>query len=596
MTSELPNPDASRDPVFEALRVNRNLFAIAFSFSAGISVLTLTVSMYMLEVYDRVLSSRSVETLFLLTAIAAGSLAALGAFDSLRLRLLTRAGMRVAERLSGRVLRAIVASSAQNCSIAARQGLRDIETLRNFIGSPALVALFDIPFLFLFLFVLLMLHWAFFLVVLIGGIVLIALAILNQILTARALGRAIGISAQAHAFAEDGLQNADILEGMGMSSSFVGRWRRMWLDSLRISLAATDRDALLAGFSRAVRQLAQVTLLGVGALLVLRFDATGGVMIAASILGGRALAPIESTIATWKHIVAARLAWSRLVMLLERAPKREEGMPLPAPRGYLQVQRVSYAAPTTRKTVLANIKFELRAGEILGVIGPSASGKSTLMRLIVGAWPCISGTVRLDGADVYAWPRDNLSRYIGYLPQDVELFAGTVRENIARLSDGDPEAIVVAAKLAHAHEMILSLPKGYDTEVGSQGHHLSGGQRQRIALARALYGEPRLVVLDEPNSNLDASGEEALLSTLVELKRRGITLIVVAHRPAILDTADRMLVLRDGTVEAFGSRTEIMQRYAAPGPQRQAVRPNIVPLSVLHVPASGEDASGQGAR
>ncbi len=552
------------DPVREAIAVHKPLFAVAFGFATAMSILSLTVSFYMLQVYDRVLTSRSHSTLFLLTLIAFGGVAVFAALDSLRLRLLMRIGMHVGDTLAPRVLRAMVATSAQAGGAAARQGLRDVDTIRNFIGSAGFAALMDAPFLLFFLVVLWLLHWAYCVIVLLGGAVLVSIAVLDQWLTSRTLTHSIGVSIRAHNFAEDGLRNADVLEGMGMSSTFTGRWRRHWLESLRLSLASSDKDYFLNGISKCVRLMIQIILLGVGALLVLDYHASGGVMIGASILGSRALAPIEASVATWKSIVAVRGAWRRLVELLERAPKRDEGMALPAPKGALSVQRVGYLPYGSRKPILNGISFELKPGESLGVIGPSASGKSSLMRVLVGAWPCTSGVVRLDGADVYAWPRQELSRYIGYLPQDVELFGGTVRDNISRLTEGDPEAIVRAAKLAHAHDMILSLPNGYDTEIGESGQKLSGGQRQRIGIARALYGDPRLVVLDEPNSNLDGAGEEALAATLAELKKIGATVVVVAHRPSILASVDKMLALRDGMVEAFGPRQEVIQKFTRP--------------------------------
>jgi ABC-type protease/lipase transport system fused ATPase/permease subunit len=291
----------------------------------------------------------------------------------------------------------------------------------------------------------------------------------------------------------------------------------------------------------------------------------------------------EDTLLLLTVIAVGAIAVARIVDLLEKAPRRDEGMPLPAPRGHLQVVAASFASRAAGRTVLTNISFELAPGEALGVIGPSAAGKSTLLRLLVGAWPCTGGVVRLDGANIYAWPRAELSRYIGYLPQDVELFEGTVRENIARMSEGDPEAVVRAAQRARAHEMILALPQGYDTQVGGNGHRLSGGQSQRIGFARALYGDPRLVVLDEPNSNLDAPGEEALLLSLTALKQQGVTLVLVAHRPSMLEGVDKMLVLRaNGTMETFGTRAEVMQQYTKrPAPQRPASQQNVLPLSPI---------------
>ncbi|HEV2562469.1 MAG TPA: type I secretion system permease/ATPase [Rhizomicrobium sp.] len=565
------------DPVRAAIAANKPVLTAVFGFSAAMSILALTTSFYMLQVYDRVLASRSIDTLLLLTLIAVVAIGAFSALDSLRLRLLMRMGMQVGDKLASSVLRAMVATTSQNGGAATRSGLRDVDTIRNFIGSPAFGALIDAPFAVIYLIVLALLHPLFLAIVLVGGAILVLIAVAGQRLNNPPLAHAIGLSMRAHEFAEDGLRNSDVLEGMGMSSTFVARWRKQWIESLRAGTTATDRDSRLSSLSRGVRLLIQIFLLGAGAYLILDFRATGGIMIGASIIGGRALAPIEAIVSSWKSVIAVRLAWERLVTLLERAPKRDEGMELPAPTGRLQLSAVHYVVPGTRKQILANLSFELAAGESLGIIGPSASGKSTLLRLMIGAWPCSGGTVRLDGADIYAWPRSELSHHIGYLPQDVELFAGTLRENIARMGQGDPEAVVRAAQRAGAHDMILALPKGYDTDIGDYGHRLSGGQSQRIGIARALYGEPRFVVLDEPNSNLDNAGEEALLASLAQMKADRITVAVVAHRPSILANVDKMLVLRaNGTVEAFGPRAEVMQQFA-----KRAARPqaNVVTLT-----------------
>lgn len=563
------------DPIRAALEANARMIGVAFVFAAAMSVLALTTSFYMLEVYDRVLSSRSVETLILLTIIATLGVCVFSALDSLRLRLLIRIGVRMSDQVVSDLLRAMIALSAQSGGTIARQGLRDLESVRNFIGSPGFAALVDVPFLLVFLVVLFMLHWVYFVIVLVGGIIIVGLGVLDQFIAQRTLTSSIASSIRAHNYADSGLRNADLLEGMGISNTFVSRWREQWVESIRGSIATSDKDAFITGISRAVRQLIYVVMLGAGAVLVLDFHASGGVMVAASILGGRALAPIETMVATWKSASATRLAWNRILEILNGAPKREEGMALPAPEGRLQAERIAYAPPGARKAIVANISFAIEPGDSLGVIGPSASGKSTLVRLLVGAWPCISGNVRLDGADIYSWPRADLAQYIGYLPQDVELFGGTVRQNIARLSDGEPNTVVAAAKLAGAHEMILALPDGYDTDIGEQGARLSGGQRQRIGIARALYGDVRLVVLDEPNSNLDAQGEEALLSTLAELKQRRVTVVIVAHRPSIIAHVDKVLALREGVVEAFGPRNEVIQRYTA----RARAQNNVVPLA-----------------
>jgi len=570
-------PAEDADSVRAAFAANKPLFASAFLFSAAMSLLALTTSFYMLEVYDRVLSSRSIETLLLLTIIAVVAIAVFGVLDSLRQRILMRAGMRVAERLSRRVLRAMVATTSQTGGVQVRTGIRDVETIRNFVASSAFASLLDGPFIIVYLIVLLLIHPLFLGIVVVGGAILIVIAIANQRTTDPLLVRSLGQSARAHEFVEDGLRNADVLEGMGMSSAFVARWRRQWLESLSAGTTASDRDSKLSSLSRGVRLLIQIFLLGAGALLILNFQATGGIMIAASIIGARALAPIESLVAVWKSIVAVRLARARLDSLLQSAPRRDEGMSLPAPSGKLELSGVHYVVPATRKPVLSGISFELAAGESLGVIGPSASGKSTLLRLLVGAWPCTAGRVRLSDADIYAWPRTELSRFIGYLPQDVELFSGTVRENIARMTDGDPQSIVRAAQRAGAHEMILNLPKGYDTEVGAYGHALSGGQSQRIGIARALYGDPKLVVLDEPNANLDSFGEDALMQAMAGLKRDGVTVVIVAHRPSILQNVDKMLALRaNGMMDVFGPRTEVLNTFARRAGERSA---NVLPLT-----------------
>ena len=581
--------EASPDPVRAALVANKPLFATAFLFSTAMSLLALTTSFYMLQVYDRVLSSRSVDTLILLTIIAVIALSVFAALDSLRMRLLSRIGMRVAESLSASVLRAMISTASQTGGATLRTGLRDVDAISGFIASPGLAALIDAPFIFIYLIVLYLLNPIFLVIVIVGGALLIGVALTTQRLTDPTVTRSLILSSRAHEFADDGIRNADVLEGLGMSAGFVGRWRDSWLEALALGSAASDRSSVLSSISRCVRLLIQIFLLGAGALVILDFQATGGVMIGASIIGARALAPIEAIVGSWKSVTATRLSWNRLVALLAQAPKRDEGMPLPAPNGALQVSGVSYAAPGTRKAILSSISFELAPGEHLGIIGPSGSGKSTLIRLIVGAWPCSSGVVRLDGADIYAWPRAEIGRYIGYLPQDVELFAGTIRENIARLGEGDPESVVRAAQGAGAHELILSLPKDYNTDIGDYGHKLSGGQSQRIAIARALYRNPRYVVLDEPNSNLDAAGEAALLSTLSTLKAAGVTTVVAAHRPNVLQGVDKLLVLRgNGTQDLFGPRQEILQTLA----KRAGTRPANTVVSLAPTGDGGPGRSG----
>jgi len=585
-------PVGKPDPVRDAFAANSGMIGSVFAFSAAMSILTLTSSFYMLEVYDRVLTSRSQDTLILLTLIAVGALMIMGVLDSLRLRILQRIGMRIGDALAARTLRSMVAINSQAGGMAVRSGLRDIDTIRNFVASQSFATLIDMPFALILLVALWFLHWIYLVIVLIGGAILVGLTMINNRVTSKTTVESIGQAMRAHNFAEDGLRNADVLEGMGMSSTFVNRWRKQWIDSLRTAQRGSDRDARLSATSKSVRLLIQVALMAAGAVLILDYQATGGIMLGATIIGSRALQPIEQAVGMWKTIIAVRLARVRLSDLLNNAPQREEGMPLPAPKGNLQVNSVHYVPQGTRKPVLTAINFELAAGEALGVIGPSASGKSTLSRLLVGAWPASAGMVRLDGANIYAWPRQDLSKYIGYLPQDVELFAGTVRDNIARMSEGDPAAVVHAAELAHAHQMILGLPKGYDTVIGENGFRLSAGQSQRVGLARALYGEPRLIVLDEPNSNLDGPGEEALIQTITDLKKMGVTVIVIAHRPSVLADMDKMLVLQaNGSMAAFGSKAEVLAQYSrSPSARPPGQGPNVVPMAAAH--AGAVEATG----
>ena len=552
------------DPVREVVSARRPMLFSALAFSAFMSVFALSSSLYMLEVFDRVLTSRSESTLWLLTLISLGGLTVFGFLDGLRRRLLIRVSLQVGEDLSQRVLAAMVATNSQVGGPTVRSGLRDVDFLRNFLGGPTFAGLMDVPFLALYLVVLWFLHPAYLVVVFLGGGLLATIAVVGNRITSPPLSKSITLSMRAQNLADDGVRNADVLEGMGMSPTFVGRWHALWLESLRANAMASERDAAVSALSKTVRQMIQVTLMATGAVLILQFHASGGVMIGATIIGSRAVSPIELLTGSWKSIIAAGLARDRVNQLLTGAPQREQGMPLPAPKGHLKATAVTYALATTRRTVLSNIGLELTPGEFLGVIGPSASGKSTLGRLLVGAWPCTTGAVRLDGANIYSWPRAALGRFIGYLPQDVELFAGSVRDNIARMIEGDHDGVIQAAQLAHAHEMILALPHGYDTEIGESGHWLSGGQRQRIGLARALYGDPRYVVLDEPNSNLDGMGEQALAQTLAELRSRGTTVVIIAHRPTVLMGVEKILVLNaSGGVAAYGPAKEVMPQFVA---------------------------------
>jgi PrtD family type I secretion system ABC transporter len=484
--------------------------------------------------------------------------------DVLRARLLAAAGAALDRRLGPRVLQGLMAQTARLSGAGHLHGLRDVATLRAFFSGQGLMAVFDAPWLPIFLLLICLFHPILGAAAFGGAIVMVVLAFLNERLTRAPLERAQTQARQAARFIDVGTRNADVVEALGMAPALSRRWSALNEAALREHRRANAIGAGFSGFTKFARQLIQLVMLAIGAHLVLSQHVTAGIMIAGTILLGRALAPVETLVGSWKGLVEARAAWRRLRTLLSEQVQEDAGTELPAPVGALNVEQLVFRLPKAERPILRGVSFSLQAGEALGVIGPSASGKSTLARLIVGVWKPAAGTVRLDGADVSAWPRERLGPYLGYLPQDVELFAGTVAQNIARLGEPDAAAVIRAAQRAHVHELILRLPQGYDTEMGEAGAALSPGQRQRVALARALYGEPRLVVLDEPNASLDNEGDEALLRALADLKAQGATVVVVAHRPSLLRGVDKLLVLNEGAVQVFGPRADVLARLARP--------------------------------
>jgi PrtD family type I secretion system ABC transporter len=547
----------------------RPFVLLACGVSLLLNLAMLAPAIYMTQVFDRVFASRSVQTLVMLSIFAALALALGYAMDALRGRTLAWAGRALEERLAPAALADMLSHAARPSSGrgADTDVLRDVALLRSFLGGPAIQALMDAPWLPVYLLVIALMHPLLGFVATLGALALAALGAVTERLT-RAQGaqllqssRAIGRRAEAL------VRNAEVIAGMGLGRAVVGAWRNEHDTLLQAQWQLANRSARLAALARTARQALQVLTLGIGAWLVIGAGASPGVMVATTILLGRALQPLELLIAGWKQQLDARGAWRRLN---ERrlAHAADANVTLPAPRGRLDVERVLFGHEAQRPALIKGVQLSLEAGESLGLIGPSASGKTTLARLLLGIWRPQSGTVRLDGADIAQWNRDELGRHVGYLPQDVELFAGTVAENIARLGAVDDARVVEAAQLAHAHEMILRLPQGYDTPIGDGGSRLSGGQRQRIALARALYGEPKLVVLDEPNANLDAEGDEALRAALQTLKARGTTVVVVGHRLALMSRLDKIAVLKDGAVAAFDSTAALLPQLigAASGP------------------------------
>jgi len=553
-----------------ALRACRGTAAVLLVFSFALNLLVLASPIYMMQVFDHVLSSRSIDTLLMLTLITGVALAVLAVMDALRGQLLARLGMWLDERLGPAVLGGALQVALRHEPTKAGQSLRDLATVKGFLSGPAIAPLLDAPWAPLFILSLFLLHPMLGLVGVLGGVLLFGLALVNEFSTRRPLRNANLAMGRTHTRTESALRNAEVIRAMGMLDGIVRLWRRDNREGRTATLEAGNRGAIVLGVSKYARLMVQTVILATGAWLVIHQEASAGAMFAASFLLGRALAPVENAIGTWKSLVSARLAYRRLDELLRAAPPREKGMELPRPEGELVVERVTYVPPGAETPSLRGVSFGLNPGQVLGIIGPSAAGKSTLARLIAGSWIPTAGNVRLDGADIQVWLDSGGAKHIGYLPQDIELFAGSVRENIARLANAEPAQVIEAATLVGLHETIMRLPRGYDSEIGEGGLKLSGGQRQRLGLARALFGRPRLVVLDEPNASLDHEGEEALVRAIAHLKAQGTTVVVIAHRPSILGQADKLLVLRQGMVDAFGDRAEVITKLNAAAAQHMA--------------------------
>jgi PrtD family type I secretion system ABC transporter len=539
----------------------RPFVLVAAGASIALNLALLVPSIYMLQVFDRVLASRSNETLVMLSLLAALALF-LGYFsDSVRATALGWAGRALDRFLSPIALEDSLRRAAANAGRADTEALRDIAQLRAFLSSTGVLALFDAPWLPVYLVVITLMHPLLGLTAFLGAMALVVLAVLTEKFT-RVTTDAAQQSGRATAdYARTLTRGAEVIVGMGMSKAAIAGWQSRHDATLTAQERLVRISSRLSALARMSRQGLQVGMLALGAWLVVDAQSSSGIMIAATILLGRALQPVEQLIAGWKAMVEARAAWARLS---ERKVSSAHGtVALPAPAGNIDVERVWYAADSGQPALIKGVSLRVEAGESLGVIGRSASGKTTLIRLLLGILKPYSGVVRLDEADISQWNRDSLGAHIGYVPQDVELFSGTVAENIARLGIVDSEKVVLAAKAAHAHEMILRMPGGYDTRVGEAAAMLSGGQRQRIALARALYGEPCLVVLDEPNANLDAEGEAALGRTLADLKRSGVTVILVGHQTHLMTQLDKLLVLNNGAVEAFGRTDAVLGRNTA---------------------------------
>jgi ATP-binding cassette subfamily C protein PrsD len=549
-----------------ALGACRRAFLAIGLFSGMSNVLMLTGSLFMLEVYDRVLPSRSVPTLVALLILTAGLYAAQGFIDAIRSRILVRIGDSLDETMSMRVYDAIVRLPLKIGGKGdGSQPIRDLDSVRGFLSGAGPSAFFDLPWLPVYLAVCFLFHPYIGLTALGGAVILIALTVATELRTRSPTRQATQFAVARNALMESSRRNAEAMTAMGM----VGRIAKRWREANRSYIAATGQASDVVGglgaASKVLRLLLQSSLLAVGAWLVIHQESTPGIIIAGSILGGRALAPVDLAIANWRGFIGARQSWHRLSRLLAQLPPRTEPMPLQPPSKSIVVQNAAVCPPGEQKIVCQDVNFTLTGGKALGIIGPTASGKSSLARMLVGVWSPLRGTVRLDGATLDQWSPEALGRHVGYLPQDVELFPGNVAQNIARFEDPpNPEAVLAAAQAAGVHDLIVNLPDGYETKVGERGSALSAGQAQRIALARALYRDPFLVVLDEPNSNLDAEGDEALTRAILGLRARGAIAVVVAHRPSAIAGVDYILVMAKGRQQQFGPKEEVLTRVAQP--------------------------------
>ena len=551
-----------RNEIIAAVRVHRRAFLAVAAFSFVINLLYLTPSLYMLQVYDRVVTSRSELTLLFLSLIAVGMFVVMGGLEFARSQVLIRVGNAIDEVLSQRVFTATFENILRAGQGNPAQALSDLNNVRQFVTGSGLFAFFDAPWIPIYLVVIFLLHPMLGWFAVGGTLILVVLTYITEKVSKEPLESANRHAILASNFANSNLRNAEVIEAMGMLRPMITRWYAHQANMLDQQTIASQRAATVAALTRLVRLVIQSGALGLGALLVIQGKSTAGVMIAASILTGRALAPVELLIATWKGFSSARSAYGRLARLLEVLPPRVAGMSLPAPQGLLTMENVYATPPGGKVAVIKGVTLVIQPGDIVGVIGPSASGKSSLARLMVGIWAAQVGKVRLDNADVYQWNKDELGSQIGYMPQDVELFDGTVAENIARFGVIHSDRVVAAAQLAGVHEMILHFPQGYDTPIGEGGSVLSGGQRQRIGIARAIYGLPAFIVLDEPNSNLDDVGEAALVGTVRALKQAGKTVVVITHRMSVLQAVDKLLLMRDGSVQLYGERDAVLQALA----------------------------------
>lgn len=582
-----------QNEIMEALLKFKKTFHSIGAFTACVNLLMLVPSIYMMQVYDRVLASHNEFTLYMLSLMVLGLYALISVMEQIRSMVVIRIGAKLDAFLNKRIYTAAFEQNLKQAGVNAGQALNDLTTIRQFVTGNGLFAFFDAPWFPIYLLVIFIFNFWLGVFAVVSTSLLLALAWINELVSKKPLSEANTLAVQSSATATNNLRNAEVIEAMGMLPNMRNRWYGMHEKFLELQAEASQKASAVSAVTKFVRISVQSLILGVAALLVIRGQVTAGMMIAASILLGRAIAPVEQIIGVWKQWSGVVSAYKRLNELLTNNPVRQVGMSLPKPEGQLSVEAVTAGPPGSQIAVLKNVSFSIATGDVIGVIGPSGSGKSTLARLLVGVWPAALGKVRLDGADIYQWSKDELGPHLGYLPQDIELFAGTISENIARFGEVDPQKVIRAATLAGVHHLILQLPQGYDTMIGDAGSGLSGGQKQRIGLARAIYGDPSLIVLDEPNSNLDDVGEQALTQAILQLKQLGKTVVMISHRPNIIRVTNKLLMLKDGLVAAFGPTEQVLQALANANREAQAKAQQAQAQPTLQ--AQGEEAALQAA-
>jgi PrtD family type I secretion system ABC transporter len=541
-----------------------NIYYTIF-FSFFINLLMFVAPLHMLQIYDRVLLSRSEVTLVVITVLAIGLLVIYGLLEGVRSRLLVRTGLKFDEILNDKTFRAVFRRSVQQPRNATPQALRDMDSVREFLSGGAVIAICDAPWVPIFIAVGFLLHPLLGTVSLFGAIVIFLLALTAELSTRNLLYKGNSQNLLANHNVSTSLRNSEVVHALGMIAAIKRHWSENHDKALTFQATASDRAGTIMACSKFVRMALQVLILGVGAYLAVLDEITPGTMIAASILMGRALAPVEMAVGQWRSFVNSRLAYERLQKLLEATPEPEETMNLPEPTGNVRVDKAVLGAPDDPTVIIKGVSFNVEPGKALAIIGPSGSGKSSLAKALVGVWPVRSGSVRFDGAEINQWNPEKLGPYIGYMPQDVELFDGTVAQNIARFTEVDPDLVVLAAKKAGVHDLILTLPDGYDSNMGPSGQALSGGQRQRIALARALYGKPKILIFDEPNAHLDTMGETALANSIDIAKSDLCSIILISHKPSLLTKVEDIIVLKDGTVVSSGPRDQILSAFNKAG-------------------------------